>query len=160
MSVTFLNPKGLRNLQLVSICFEFSNNDPVNLKTLKSGSCSLAATSLYLSDSCTGCSPTTYGLYFPKVTSQTELNSNFAKLGNSTWTRYCFFKQNAEAEWVLHETSDLSTGYAEGAPVEAFREERKVGVVLESELSTTVITARIGGNIIIGVLDTLGEEEY
>lgn len=159
MSVSFLTPKALKNLRTASICFEFSNNDPVNLKKLTSSTCSLAASGTNSPSSCTGCSPTTYGLYFPKVASQTELNSNFSKISNTSFTKYCFFKEDENADWVLHETSDLSTGFEEASPVVAYRNEKPVGNVSETEFSTTTVTVRDGGNIIIGVLDTLGEEK-
>ena len=158
MSVSFLNPKGLRNLSGSSICSKFSNNDPANLHLLASGSCNLDNNGLYSSSNCTGCSPTTYGFYIPKVADQGELDDNFEIIIGSEATNYLFFKVNEDAEWVLHMSTDLGTGFDEGTPVEAYLNEVKVGYVTDANVSTAVITARDGGIIIIGVLDTLGEE--
>lgn len=160
MPVSFLTAKALKNELKSSLCSQFSNGTPSNLKKLLSSGCNLAAGDIFTSGTCSGCSPTTYGFFIPKVASQAELDDYFNSTSSGEATTFLFFKQDESAEWVLHFFYDLETAFAEGVEVPAFQNGEPAGVVKESNLDqATVIVQSDGGIIIVGVLDTLGTDD-
>lgn len=160
MSVNFYSPGLLVNYSASGqLVYKFANPASEELHCLFQDCSALGTESIF--DPATGNgSPTTYGMYVPAVESQRDLDSYYGRMDYGSAIFYLFFKVVGGAS-SLHFTTELSSGFQNSIPVKAVNSTGFGTITISNFSGTSLICTNIdGGVIIIGVLDTLEEDEY
>jgi hypothetical protein len=152
MPLPFSHPKTLSNaLTGVGLNFKYAYGGAT--KCLFSNCADLAAGQSYNPANYPEATPATYGCWFPKVESQTDLNSNYTVISTSAGVvGYYFFKANEIGVYVLTTSPTLTDAFAEGTAVPV--QEHDDETINLGNIGSAILQLEDDGPVIlIGILD-------